>query len=543
VADVDFLRSLGFMVLAGAVFSVAAGWIRMPTIVAYLLAGLFIGPLTGLVEISHALELIAETGIVLLLFIVGLELSLEKARVVGGVALAAGIGQVAATALAGFAIASALGFGMLESAFLAAALTFSSTVVVVKLLDERHEMDSLHGRIAVGILLVQDVVAIVLLTLLAGLDGGSVDIRTVALGISKAFAGMALLLGVVLGASKWLLPAPFAWAARSPETNVIWSLSWCFLIVLGAQFLGLSVEIGAFLAGLSLAQLPYNKDLHRRLHPLMNFFIAVFFVSLGVQMDLGAALKSAGTVVLLSLVALLGKPLILLWSILRTGYNTRTAFLASTTLAQISEFSFILVAMGAKSNLVSDSILSITALVGLVTISISSYMSLGGDTLFRIVKASGILKIFPKPRDGGSPEEETHFSGHFIVVGINTLGREITSLLHDRGHQVLAVDTDPHKIAGLDCATMLGDAGDPATLEEAGLKHARMLITALQIEETNDLLSYRCREAGIPCVANVMDLSATENLIAMDTRFLLVPKVDGVALQSRELQKLGLTKQ
>ncbi len=529
------------MVLAGAVFSVAAGWIRMPTIVAYLLSGLFIGPLTGLVEISHALELIAETGIVLLLFIVGLELSLEKARAVGGVAVMAGLAQVAATALAGFLIAYSLGFSTMEAAFLAAAVTFSSTVVVVKLLDERHDMDSLHGRIAVGILLVQDVVAIVLLTLLAGLDGGSVDLTTVLLGISKAFGGMALLLAVVLGASKWLLPGPFAWAARSPETNVIWSLTWCFMIVLGAQLLGLSIEIGAFLAGLSLAQLPYNKDLHRRLHPLMNFFIAVFFVSLGVQMDLGAALSSAGTVAALSLLALLGKPLILLWSILRTGQTRRTAFLASTTLAQISEFSFILVAMGVKTGMVPEAILSIAALVGLVTIAVSSYMAIGADHLYGFAKRIGLFRLFPAAKEEQADGESQHLSDHYIVVGINSLGREIANLLIARGSRVLAVDTDPHKLAGLNCNTMHGDAGDPAMLEEAGLKHARMLITALQIEETNDLLAYRCREAGIPCAANVMDLSATENLIAMDTQFLLVPKVDGVAAQSKELKKLGLT--
>lgn len=529
------------MVVAGAVFSVAAGLIRMPTIVAYLLAGLFIGPLTGLVEISHTLELIAETGIVLLLFIVGLELSLEKARAVGGVALMAGVTQVAATAFAGFSIAHILGFTTLESAFLAAAVTFSSTVVVVKLLDERHEMDSVHGRIAVGILLVQDVVAIVLLTLLAGLDGGSVGLTTILLGITKAFGGMTLLLGVVLGASRWILPAPFAWAARSPETNVIWSLTWCFMVVLGAQLLGLSLEIGAFLAGLSLAQLPYNKDLHRRLHPLMNFFIAVFFVSLGVQMDLGAALDSTGTVAVLSLLTLLGKPLFLLWSILRNGYTKRTAFLASTTLAQISEFSFILVAMGVKTRMVPESTLSIVALVGLVTIAVSSYMALCADLLYRLANSAGLFRIFPSARDETVDHGQTELKDHYIVVGLNTLGREITRLLRERGRHVLAVDTDPQKLAGLDCDTLIGDAGDPATLEEAGLKKACMLVTALQIEETNDLLAYRCREAGIPCVANVMDLSATENLIAMDTKFLLVPKVDGVAAQSLELKNLGLS--
>lgn len=528
------------MVLAGAVFSVAAGWIRMPTIVAYLLAGLFIGPLTGLVEISHALELIAETGIVLLLFIVGLELSLDKIRDVGKVALVAGIGQVVFTAVIGWILCLLLGFTWMESAFLATALTFSSTVVVVKLLDEKHEMDTLYGRIAVGIFLVQDLVAIVMLTFLAGLGSESMSGPTIAVNIAKAFGGVTALLAVVLVAARWILPAPFAWAARSPETNVIWSLSWCFFIVLLAELFGLSLEIGAFLAGLSLAQLPYNQDLRRRVHPLMNFFIAIFFVSLGVKMELASALANSGTVALLSLFVIIGNPVIFIFLILRMGYGQRTSFFTAVTVAQISEFSFILVAMGVRAGLIDQSILSITALVGLVTITVSAYMIIYNAQLYRLIKSTGILSLFGRPAVDDAPHESRHPSGHFIVVGGNSLGRAIVQLLRDRGHRVLAVDIDPNKLAGIGCETLLGDAGDPATLEEAGLKDAHMLITALQIEETNDLLAYRCRMAGVPCVANVMDLSATENLIAMDTRFLLVPKVDGVALQSVELKKLGL---
>jgi Kef-type K+ transport system membrane component KefB len=535
-----FLRSLGLIIMAGAVFSVAAGWIRMPTIVAYMLAGLAIGPLTGLVELSHALELISEVGIALLLFIVGLELSLDKIRDVGRVAVVAGIGQVVFTAVIGFGLCLVLGFGWMESAFLATALTFSSTVVVVKLLDEKHEMNTLYGRIAVGIFLVQDLVAIVMLTFLAGLGPGEIGTSAVVWSIVKAFAGMAVLLALVLGASRWLLPGPFAWAARTPETNVIWSLTWCFLIVMLAEFFGLSLEIGAFLAGLSLAQLPYNNDLRRRVHPLMNFFIAVFFVSLGVQMEFTAALDSAGTVALLSLFVIIGNPFIFIFIILRMGYGERTSFFTAVTVAQISEFSFILVAMGVRSGLVPASTLSITALVGLVTITVSAYMILYNAPLYRFIKKTGLLKIFGQPAVHEPPHEEQKPGGHFIVVGLNSLGRELVRLLRARGERVLAIDTDPHKLAGLDCDILLGDAGDPSVLEEAGLSGARLLVSALTIEETNDLLAYRCREAGVPCAVNVMDLSATENLLAMDVCFMLVPKVDGVGAQSRELQKLGV---
>jgi Kef-type K+ transport system membrane component KefB len=540
MADDFFLRSLGLITMAGAVFSVAAGWIRMPTIVAYMIAGLVIGPLTGLVEISHALELISEIGIALLLFIVGLELSLDKVRDVGKVAVVAGIGQVVFTAVIGYALCLLLGFSWIEAAFLATALTFSSTVVVVKLLDEKHEMDTLYGRIAVGIFLVQDLVAIVMLTFLAGLGTGSVDPSTAALSMVKAFAGVAGLLALVLVAARWLLPGPFAWAARTPETNVIWSLTWCFLIVLAAELFGLSLEIGAFLAGLSLAQLPYNNDLRRRVHPLMNFFIAVFFVSLGVKMELSAAFDNAGTVALLSLFVIIGNPVIFIWIILRMGYGQRTSFFTAVTVAQISEFSFILVAMGVRSGLIEPSILSITALVGLVTITVSAYMILYNEKLYRLVKGTNLLAFFGRPAVEDKPPEPHRLRDHFIVVGINSLGRELVKLLRARGESVLAIDTDPRKLSGLGCDTLLGDAGDPTVLVEAGLPSARMLVSALTIEETNDLLAYRCREAGIPCAVNVMDLSATENLLAMDVCFMLVPKVDGVSAQDAELRKLGV---
>ncbi len=539
--DENFVRSLGIIIVAAAIFALAARLIKMPTIVAYLLAGLALGPMTGLIEISDSLEQISEVGIALLLFLVGLELSLDKVRKVGKVAVVAGLGQVVFTAAGGLLLCWLIGFDWIESLFLATALTFSSTVVVVKLLDEKKELDSLYGHIAVGIFLVQDLVVILILTFLAGLKNPQVmDVATISLGLLKAFGGMAVLLGAVLVASRYLFRRPFAWAASSSETLFMWSLAWCFLVVMGAQALKLSLEIGAFLAGLSLAQLPYNHDLRRRVHPLMNFFIAVFFVSLGIKMELGAATSEWPAATVLSLFVLIGNPLIFIWIIARMGYSERVSFLTSVTVAQISEFSFIFAAMGVSSGLIPPRILSLTALVGVITIGLSAYMILYNHVLYRWSRKLGLLRIFR-----ASPVEEiepdrSHRRGHVIVVGMNTLGRELVERLCRRGEKVLAVDTDPKKLAGLPCDTLLGSAEYGSLLEEAGLPHAKLAVSALHIEDTNNLLAYRCRRLGVPCAIHAVDMAGLDSLLEMDVTYLMLSKVDGVKLQNRELKEMGI---
>ncbi|MEQ1853228.1 MAG: cation:proton antiporter [Chthoniobacteraceae bacterium] len=535
-----FVSSLGMLLIAAAVFGFLARLVKMPAVVGYLVAGLVLGPLTGMVEVGESLAHVSEAGIALLLFVVGLELSFAKIRDVGKVAVVAGVAQVALTSLGGFLFCRLLGFGAMESAFLAAALTFSSTVVVVKLLDERRELDALHGRIALGILLVQDVVVIVLLTLLAGLGGGAKpDLASIARGLGLALGGMAALLAFVLFAARYLLPRPLAWAARSPEMLLIWSLCWCFGLVLAAQRLGLSLEIGAFLAGVSLAQLPYSHDLRRRVHPLMNFFIAVFLVSLGIKTELRAVFEHWPMVVLLALFVLLGKAVMIHLVVSRLGQGSRTAFLTGTALAQISEFSFILVGLGVKAGLVGPSVLSITALVGLPTIAISAWLIRHGEALHRLARSAGFFRRDEAtPGAGGSYGAGGH-RDHIIVVGMNTLGRLLVKRLTDAGEHVLAIDTDPRKLAHLPCDTMLGNVGYLSVLEEAGLPHAKLLIAALRIEETNDLLAYRCKAYGVPCAIHVVDMSQTDNLLEMDADYLMIPKVDGVKLMNHELARMG----
>ncbi|MFP4166217.1 MAG: cation:proton antiporter [Opitutales bacterium] len=541
--ELQLLLDLGLIVIMAAACTFLGKLVKMPSIVAYIFAGILLGPVFHLIELDHSLDLIAELGIALLLFLVGLELSFAKIRDVGRVALFAGVGQVIFTAAIGFFICLLLGFAPLPSVFLAVALTFSSTVVVVKLLDQKGHLDRLYGRIAVGIFLVQDIVVIAVLTVLTGLETGGADafaLLPALVGIGKATAAMALLLAFVLLAARYLLPRPFAWAARSPDTSFIWALFWCFLVVGIADRLDLSLEIGAFLAGIALAQLPYNDDLRRRLHPLMNFFVAVFFVALGVRMDLGAAQEGWQTALILSLFVLIGNPIIFLLIITRMGYGERTAFNTSVTVAQISEFSFIFAAMGVSTGLIGSELLSIVAVVGIVTIAASSYMILYTDALYRFCTRFGLLRPFRAPPE---PEEDESGprSGHIIVVGMNTLGRNIVRQLVRKGLQILAVDTDPEKLRGLAPAeTVIGNVEYQSMVQEIGLNNARLVISALQIEDTNHLLAYRCRAAGVPCAIHAFDLSVIDDLLDLETNFLLMPALDGILEQKRLLQEEGV---
>ena len=278
-----FFDALGLFVIAAALTVLVARWLKLPSLVSYIIAGLLLGPITGLIGARttppETLGLLGEMGIVLLMFVVGLELSLQRVREVGKVAVVAGLGQVVFTAVIGFGLCLLLGFEAIESVFIATALTFSSTAVVVKLLDQKAELHTLYGQIAVGIFLVQDMVVVIVLTFLSGLaTQDSLSANRITFGIARAFGGMGLLLASAILGGRFLLPRVLGWAAASPRTLFVWSLTWCLGLVIAAHALELSAEIGAFLAGIAIAQLRFADDLRRRTHPLMTFFMAVFFV-------------------------------------------------------------------------------------------------------------------------------------------------------------------------------------------------------------------------------------------------------------------------
>ncbi len=546
MTDLAALRDFGLILVVGTLFLLLARRISMPSIVAYILAGLVLGPVSGLVGETESVSLIAEAGIALLLFLVGLELSFDKIRDVGRVALVAGLGQVVFTAVGGLAFSLLLGFGFMEAVFISTALTFSSTVVVVKLLGQKHELDALYGRIAVGIFLVQDLVVIVVLTLIAGLGGGEEMAASAVAGrLGAAFGGMLVLLGAALGAARWVLPRLFGWIAPSNDGLFIWSLAWCFLFVLVAELFHLSPEIGAFLAGISLAQLPFNMELRRRVAPLMNFFVAVFFVSLGIGMELGQATEHWLAGLGLAAFVLLGNPFIFMVIIARMGYGERTSFLTSVTVAQISEFSFIFAAAGVTSGLIDTSILSLVAVIGVLTIGLSAYMILYNHELYAFARRTGMLRWLgaraePEETLEGTPGEATGAGGHVIVVGMNALGRRIVRELAQRGEDVLAVDTSGDNLARLPARTMLGNAEHVTVLEEAGIRDAKLLVSTLQIEETNQMLAYWGRRFGVPTSIHAFEQSLVDDLTDAGATHLILSKAAGTRRIADAFRRAGV---
>lgn len=540
MTDLQLIADLGIILTAAALLLLVARPLRVPSIVAYILAGLVLGPATGIIHATETVELISEVGIALLLFLVGLELSIEKIRAVGKAAVVAGLAQVSASTILGTMLGLVLGLGLTEASFIGLALSFSSTVVVVKLLEREDELGTLHGRLAVGILLVQDIVVAVALTLLAGLgtSGEELGPAMLAEGLLRASLGMAALVTIAVIGARWILPRAMDWMGRSLEGLFIWSLTWCFAFILLAELLGLSVEIGAFVAGVSLAQLTYNHELVRRVNPLVDFFLAIFFVSLGVHLDATAAFRVWPLALALTAFILLTKPVLIAMLVSRFGYGSQPSFLAGLLLGQGSEFSFIMVALGAGVGLVGNDVVALVAVTGLLSIGVSAGLIQARASIFRVLRGAGLLRLLRGLREEGPVG--TELAGHIVVVGMNTLGRRLVDGFMERGELVLAVDTDPRKLADLPCPTLLGNTDHPAVLDEAGVARAKLVVSALQIEDANALLTHRASRLGVPVSVHAFDPSLVPELEALGATYLMVSKYDGIRQVAEALGRLGV---
>ncbi|MGH7482385.1 MAG: cation:proton antiporter [Longimicrobiales bacterium] len=533
--EVPLLNSLGLILVAAACFTILGRAFGIPNIVAYLVAGLALGPLFEVLHADESLHLIGEVGIALLLFLVGLELSIARIRDVGRSAAIAGGFQVAASFAVAFLIALVQGVPLGPAVLIGVATCFSSTVVAVKLLGQAGALGQPHGRLTIGILLVEDLVAILTLTVLAALGGdGGRGPGDVLIQVLRALLGVAVLIALTSAAARWVLPRLFSTIASAPGTLFIWSLCWCFLLIVAAELLRLSAEIGAFVAGVSLAQLAYAADLRRRVETLTSFFIAVFFVVLGAEMDLGAALASWQLVLALSVQVLLVNIVATAWALERLGQDRRTGVRAGLHLAHVSEFSFIVLALATTVGLIGEEAVGVVGAVALLTIAIASLLVAREQFVLALLSRLGIRNL-----EAAQDEASADLSDHIIVVGMNALGLQIVDELCRRGELVLAVDTDPGKLTGLPCATLLGSVDYPSVLEDANLAEAKLVVSALQIEDTNALLAYRAREAGVPASIHAFDKSVIPGLEEIGVNHVMLSKNLGVRRIARELRALG----
>src|SRR3990167_8937380 len=468
-----FFQLATVLVLA-SIFGIIARLFKQPLIIAYIFTGIVI----SVFAVFKSLDILANFGIAFLLFLVGIELKIEDLKYVGKAAIFTGFGQIFFTALVGFIIVSALGFPVVPAMYIAIALTFSSTVIIVKLLTEKHYLQSLYGKIAVGFLLIQDFVAVLALMFLSGFSVGKTpDIGDIMLIFVKGF----FLFIFTYIVSKTILKYVLKLTSTSVELLFISAIAWAFLMAAFAQRIGFSIAIGAFLAGIAIASSPYRIQISARVKPLRDFFIVIFFILLGASMSIGASGVQISHMIILSLFILIGNPLIVLAIMLPLGFRNRTSFLTSVTVAQISEFSLILMAVGYEIGHLTTEMVSLVSGVGIITITLSSYLILYGERIYKFIQKP-FTKLFPeKARDPYVLHREL-LKDHVILIGAEQMGSDILEFLKSKvadREQIVVVDFNPEIINSIRAAgfnAVFGDISDPEVLEELELGRAKLII-------------------------------------------------------------------
>ncbi|MCL7465168.1 cation:proton antiporter family protein [Phaeovulum sp. NW3] len=465
--------------------------LRQPLIVSFIAVGLIAGPSAlDVVHSDEQIDLLSELGIAVLLFLVGIKLDVKLIRSLGAVSVLTGLGQVAFTAFFGYLIGLALGLGHVTSLYVAVALTFSSTIIIVKLLSDKREIDALHGQIALGFLIVQDLVVVLAMIVLSAIgigapgEGGGHGGGSVLMVLASGVA----LVGAVVLFVRYAADPLTERLARAPELLVIFSIALAAMFAAVGDAVGLGKEVGGLMAGVALASTAYRETIAARLAPLRDFLLLFFFIALGATLDLSLLGAHVTGAVIFSAFVLIGNPLIVLAIMGAMGYRKRTGFLAGLTVAQISEFSLIFVAMGVSLGHVADDALGLVTMVGLVTIAASTYMISYSHHLYALFEP--VLGIFERK---GTPREPSETGAHqgrayrVIIFGLGRFGTAIGMRLKKRGITVLGVDFNPEAVKRwreLGLEANFGDATDPEFVAELPLRGAQWVVSTVPIHPT-----------------------------------------------------------
>lgn len=469
------LQDIGLCVIAATALAFVARLLRQPLILAYIGAGLLIGP-PGFKWVNDAASInqISELGLAFLLFIVGLEIDLKHLIRSGKVSAILGTAQVVGCAVLGWGAAIALGFRGLPAAYLGIATAFSSTMIVVKLLSDKGQLDTVAGRVTLGVLLMQDVLAIVVLAVQPNISNPAL----LPLGLSVV-KGFALVAGAI-AVSRYVLPVMFRLVAKTPEVLLIAAISWCFLVSYAAVKADFSIAMGALIAGVSMSTFPYSLDVIAKIRSLRDFFVTLFFVALGMSITIGstATLIAAGV---LSVVTLGGRFLPVVPTLRMLSYGQRVGILTSLALAQVSEFSLVIVKLGLDLKHIDQDIVSIVAIALVVTSTVSTYLIQWDQKI-----AGGMVKFLSKKGLVDQQERETKSAGKrhhpIVVVGCFREASSLVPLLVEDAKDFLVVDFSPEihrKLSEMKVPCLYGDISHADTLEHAGIEEAKVILSTI----------------------------------------------------------------
>src|SRR3989339_37335 len=533
----EVLFYISLIVGLAAISSIIARVIRQPPIIAYLFAGVLVGPMfLGLIDSSNGdyVQLFARMGVALLLFIVGLSLDFRVLKEVGKVSALAGLGEIIVTSAAVFGVSLWLGFTYQIALYLAAALAFSSTVVVVKILSDKKEIDTLHGKIALGILIIEDFIAALVLMVIPLIRGSGLN--ELLFGFSK----IVVLIGLIFFVSSLILNRFMDYLARSQETLFLFGIAWALALAALFNYLGLSLEIGALVAGMSLASSKYTLELGGKIKPLRDFFVVLLFVFFGSQL---VGPISAGLIkqaIAFSFLILVGKPFIVMGFLRFFGYKKRTNFLAGSALAQISEFSLVIVLMGLGLGYLNQEFMNLAVLIALITIGISSYSIYYSRAIYG--KVGPLLHLF----DGNLEEKDYENIGVYDVVlfGHHRMGYKLLQKLKQMKAKVLVVDYNPKVILSLEkqgVDYIYGDAADKNFLAELRLGKAKLIISTVNDEAANISIKEILKEVESKAtfIATAEQPRAAMDLYGLGADYVIIPHHLGGDYVSYLIDKFG----
>ncbi len=492
----EIFIEIGIILLITTAVSIVMKLLKQPLVVGYILSGILVGPYVfGILHSVDQMEIFSKFGITILLFIVGLSLRPEIIKETGKVSLIAGLGQIIFTSVLGFFLMVLLGFDKITSLYGAIALTFSSTIIILKLLSDRGDLNKLYGKISIGLLLVQDLIATLLLVVvpfIGSFSSNNGDVGNAFLILFLKGVGSSIILYFI---SKCILPKLFNYLAKSQELLFLFSVTWGLMLAGLFYKIGFSIEIGALIAGVTLSASNYSFEISSRMKSLRDFFIVLFFVLLGSQLILSDIKSSIIPAIILSLFVMVSKPFIVFIFMNILGFRKRTSFMTGVTVAQISEFSLILIALGLSLGHISKESVSLITLVGIITIAGSTYMVLYSDKIYKKIKP--FLSLIEIRKNNNENNIDNNNSYDIIIFGFGRVGYEFVKVAKKMNSTYLIVDHDPSvikNIQNLGLNFRFGDAEDVDFLDEINIKEAKKIISTIPDFDTNMLLTEYYRE-------------------------------------------------
>lgn len=530
-SDALFLQ-LAIILGLATILGVGVRMLKAPLLIAYILTGVILAALQLFdISTSQVLTYLPQIGIAFILFFVGMELDLSEFRYLGKAVVVTSLIQIVIALLVGLLTAQVLGFPLLESFYLGIGLSFSSTIVIIKLLLEKKDLSSLYGKLSLGITLVEDLVAVVLLMIMT-ITSSSFNLGLQnSLPLVALFLKAGLMFALALFFSRHILGRFFFMVAHSSELLFLTALAWCFIFVSVSLLLGFSVVIGAFLAGLALANSPLHFEIQGKVKPLRDFFVTLFFVYLGSQVVFTDLVKILPLIMIFILYTLILKPIIFLLILGAFGFRKHTIFQAAINLAHISEFSLIIMVVGLKLGVVSQSALSAMAIVGVISIVTSSLIITFSKQIYTLLLP--IISFFERSHFTHmteSKKENWEMEDHIILIGVHRMGSSIIKFLKRERVPFLALDFNPEAVQKLleeKIHALYGDIGDPEILDSLNLGKAKLIISTAQDIDDNLILLSEIKRKKVRAVIIVRAATTTDaqSLYQAGAHYVILPEI------------------